>query len=296
MRKKFLFVFILNCVIFTGCVSLVRIKKIPELQKAHKDDILTVYASNEIKGYPAKNAVDGNKKTCWKSVDKINSAWYVIELKKEKVLNSIKIFWGNTSAKEYDIKVSRDGNNWVVVGTVNDGGEEEVRELKFDFPVVTKYIEIFCKKNNNVFGYSICEIELNPIILPLENKIEILDVTTSSDNEDTNGKNAVDGNIYTRWESKHGIDPSWIELKLNKRTQICAIKIFWETASAKKYKIQVSNDRRSWKTVAKVTNGKKGEERIVVFDPVWARYVRIYCEKRTTQWGYSIWEIELYHP
>lgn len=118
--------------------------------------------------------------------------------------------------------------------------------------------------------------------------------TASSNQPDTLGPEAaVDGNLSTRWESAQGVDPAWMTIELEKPKSIKGVKIIWETASAADYQVQLSDDGQKWKTAATITDEKKAEERIINFAPVEAKFVRIYGTKRTTQWGYSIWEIEL---
>ncbi len=130
-------------------------------------------------------------------------------------------------------------------------------------------------------------------LAPLKEK-GIAKVTASSDYPDTLGPEAaLDSNLSTRWESAHGVDPSWLVIELEEEKLISSLKIIWETASALDYEVQISNDGQSWKTVANITNGKKAEEIIVELEPAKTKFVRIYCTKRTTQWGYSIWEIKL---
>lgn len=56
---------------------------------------------------------------------------------------------------------------------------------------------------------------------------------------------AVDGNAGTRWESAQGSDPQWISIDLGGSYNISGVKLNWETAAAKDYKIQVSTDNKN---------------------------------------------------
>ena len=84
------------------------------------------------------------------------------------------------------------------------------------------------------------------------------------------------------------------DIELENKTKIKAVEISWEQASAKDYKIQVSNNKNKWKDVAKIENAPGGEKKLITFDPVETKYVRMYGEKRNGEWGYSIWEIKVY--
>ncbi|MBN2407915.1 MAG: glycoside hydrolase family 3 C-terminal domain-containing protein [Elusimicrobia bacterium] len=121
----------------------------------------------------------------------------------------------------------------------------------------------------------------------------IEEITASSENGRNKAGFALDSDPSTRWESAHDADPSWIMIKFRENVSLSAIKIIWETASAKKYTVQVSDNAVEWKDVAEISDGKENEKRVISFKPVNSGYIRILCSQRTTSWGYSIWEIVL---
>ncbi len=107
---------------------------------------------------------------------------------------------------------------------------------------------------------------------------------------------AFDGNASTRWASKEGSDPQWIYVDLGKTYSVNKVKLNWEAAYGKNYKIQVSSDSGSpvnWTDVYTKTNGKGGAEEIS-FTAQDARYVRMYGTARGTSYGYSLYEFEVY--
>jgi hypothetical protein len=57
--------------------------------------------------------------------------------------------------------------------------------------------------------------------------------------------NATDGNLSTRWSSACS-DPQWLEVDLGSAQPVCQVVIHWETAYAKAFQIQVSNDNSTW--------------------------------------------------
>jgi hypothetical protein len=67
----------------------------------------------------------------------------------------------------------------------------------------------------------------------------------------------------------------------------------WEAAYARAYRIEVSTNGSTWSPVFTETNGNGGIDDIT-FTAVDARYVRMYGTQRGTQWGYSLWEFEVY--
>ncbi len=100
---------------------------------------------------------------------------------------------------------------------------------------------------------------------------------------------AVDGDERTRWASDAS-DPQWLVLNLGARKMIDGIRILWEAAYGKEYKILVSEDGRTWIRVYHEKQGDGGADHIA-FTPVSARYVCLAGLQRGTEWGYSLWEI-----
>jgi len=107
-----------------------------------------------------------------------------------------------------------------------------------------------------------------------------------------NAGKAFDGLKSTRWASKYG-DPQWIYVDLGSVRSIDRVRILWQKAYARKYKIQVSNDAANWTDVFAEENGDGGIDDII-FAPVAARYVRMYGIKGATQRGCSIKEFKVY--
>lgn len=103
---------------------------------------------------------------------------------------------------------------------------------------------------------------------------------------------AFDGDTNTRWESNQ-TDQNWISVDLGKTCNITGVKLDWEYAGAKDYKIQVSNDGKNWTDACEKTGLAAAQHRIddITFDkPASGRYIRMYGEARATIWSYSIWE------
>jgi endoglucanase Acf2 len=118
-------------------------------------------------------------------------------------------------------------------------------------------------------------------------------VTASSfENVGTQPQFVNDGDQTTRWGSQFS-DPQYIEIDLNGRYKINKINLFWETAYATQYKVEVSLDEEDWTSVYNETAGKGGQKTIE-FEPVAARYVRVTTLQRSTQYGASLFEIEVF--
>jgi hypothetical protein len=106
---------------------------------------------------------------------------------------------------------------------------------------------------------------------------------------------AIDNNPGTRWESTHGIDPSWLSLDLGAVKSLSSIEIDWEAANAATYIVQGSNDNANWTNITTKTGGTFGNRTDVVALSGSYRYLRIYGTQRSAgnQWGYSIWEVRV---
>ncbi|GAA2971875.1 discoidin domain-containing protein [Streptomyces enissocaesilis] len=116
-------------------------------------------------------------------------------------------------------------------------------------------------------------------------------VTVSSTESPFAGANAVDGDPGTRWSSAFA-DPQWIQVDLGTSAKISEVALNWEAAYAKAFQIQVSADARTWSTVHETATGTGGNQRLTVSGT--GRYVRVYGTQRATQYGYSLWEFQVY--
>jgi beta-glucosidase-like glycosyl hydrolase len=118
--------------------------------------------------------------------------------------------------------------------------------------------------------------------------------TTASSTQDATdypASDATDGDPGTRWSSAFS-DPQWLEVDLGAPTQICSVGLLWEAAYATAFSIQVSNDNSTWTTVYSTTTGAGGQETFPISTT--ARYIRMYGTVRATQFGYSIFEFDVY--
>ena len=117
-------------------------------------------------------------------------------------------------------------------------------------------------------------------------------VTASSEGGQNSASKVTDGDKSTRWESSF-TDDEWIYVDLGVEKSINKVEITWETACASEYEIQVSTDGNNWVTVSKVTNSGAGEK-VTEFAAVDARYVKMVGLSRATDYGYSIFEFEVF--
>jgi alpha-L-fucosidase 2 len=114
---------------------------------------------------------------------------------------------------------------------------------------------------------------------------------SSSSNSDQVASKAFDGDLSTRWSASP--DPNnWIQVDLGNTYNLSEVDLHWEASFAKAYKLQASTDGANWRDLYTRTNSSGGTEKIPVSGP--ARYVRMQGQQLSGQWGYSLYEMEVY--
>ncbi|WP_079053902.1 discoidin domain-containing protein [Streptomyces graminilatus] len=115
--------------------------------------------------------------------------------------------------------------------------------------------------------------------------------TSSTESTSTPATAAVDGDTGTRWSSAFS-DPQWLSVDLGATATISRVVLRWETAYARAFRIQTSDDGTDWTTVHSTTTGTGGVQTIDVNGS--GRYVRLQATQRATAYGYSLWEFQVY--
>ncbi|MEV4175107.1 cellulase family glycosylhydrolase [Nonomuraea sp. NPDC049709] len=103
---------------------------------------------------------------------------------------------------------------------------------------------------------------------------------------------AVDGSATTRWASAEGVDPQWIRVDLGSTHTVSRVRLTWEVAYARAYRVQTSPDGSTWSDVYSTTAGDGATDDLTISGS--GRYVRVYGTQRGTAYGYSLWEMEVY--
>jgi hypothetical protein len=117
-------------------------------------------------------------------------------------------------------------------------------------------------------------------------------VTVSSTQSGYPGSNAVDGNTATRWASAT-TNLAWIYVDLLTNYNITEVDLNWENAYATSFQIQVSSDTTNWTPIYNTTTGTGGIQDLTGLSGT-GRYVRMYGTVRATNYGYSLWEFEVF--
>jgi serine/threonine protein kinase len=114
---------------------------------------------------------------------------------------------------------------------------------------------------------------------------------SSSEGDHWRAANAVDGDRETRWSSGFS-DPQWLRVDLGARWQISEVRLAWENAHATAYRVELSTDGTTWKSVYSTTASGGGDVTVEVAK-LPARFVRMYGTKRSTDYGYSLLELDV---
>lgn len=109
---------------------------------------------------------------------------------------------------------------------------------------------------------------------------------------------AIDGDCGSRWSSAFS-DPQWLKVDLGASRPLSRLVIHWENAASSSYELQVSDDAANWTRIATKANATiagSGNSRVdtIAGLSATARYVRLYSLARTTTYGNSIFELEVF--
>ncbi|USX17811.1 discoidin domain-containing protein [Oxalobacteraceae bacterium OTU3REALA1] len=115
---------------------------------------------------------------------------------------------------------------------------------------------------------------------------------SSAERGDLSAAAAIDHNSGTRWGSGFA-DDQHLTLDFGKTEIITRVRIDWENAHATQYLLQVSDDNANWTTIKSVDNSEGGTEDLTGLNGQ-GRYLRIKGIKRSTQYGYSIIEVQAF--
>ena len=250
-----------------------------------------VASSTENAGTPASAAVDGNTGTRWSSAFS-DPQWLQVDLGATASITQVVLNWETAYAKAYQIQTSPDGTNWTsIYSTTNGPGGTETLNITG----TGRYVRMYGTARATQWGYSLWEFQVYGTISAgcgtTNAALNKPATASSTENAGTPASAAVDGNTGTRWSSAFS-DPQWLQVDLGSSMPVCAIQLNWETAYAKAYQIQTSPDGTNWTTIYSTTNGPGGVENLTVSGT--GRYVRMYGTTRATQYGYSLWEFQVF--
>ncbi|NMM15732.1 MAG: discoidin domain-containing protein [Cellulomonas sp.] len=252
-------------------------------------------SSTENAGTPASAAVDGNSGTRWSSQFS-DPQWIQVDLGQQSTLTSLTLQWEAAYGKAFTVKGSDDAATWATLATVTNGtGGNQTINLTGS----ARYVRLDLTARATAYGYSLWELQVYgstatpPPGCSTTNAAQGSPVAASSALGGNTAAMAVDGNTGTRWESVQGVDPQWIYVDLGSTQSICQVVLNWETAAAKSFTIDTATSPSGpWTSIYTTTAGTGGVQTLAVSGT--ARYVRMNGTARTTPYGYSLWELQVF--
>jgi hypothetical protein len=250
-------------------------------------------SSVENASFPPANAVDGNTGTRWSSAFS-DPQWLQVDLGASASITQVVLQWEAAYATAFQVQTSPDGTNWTTIysTTTGTGGTQTLNVTG-----TGRYVRMYGTARATPYGYSLWEFQVYGTITggsgcgTADAALNHPATASSIQNTGTPASAAFDGNTGTRWSSAFS-DPQWLEVDLGSSQTICQVTLDWETAYGKAFQIQTSPDGTTWTSIFSTTTGTGGIQTLNVSGT--GRYVRMYGTVRGTQYGYSLWEFDVY--
>ncbi len=117
---------------------------------------------------------------------------------------------------------------------------------------------------------------------------------SSQESNEFSAAKAVDGNPDSRWGS-HFSDGQWIVIDLGAKKNIDRVILNWEAAYASEYAFYLSDDGQNWGNRIGITDDGVGGIETIDYNFGEAQYFKLVCETRSTPYGCSLFELEIYN-
>ena len=269
----------------------------------------------DLEQYSPKFSVDANKNTRWSS-EHYDPQFLIFDLGSPQEIKRVDLLWEAAYSKSYKIEISGDKMGWKGIYSTKDGnGGKDI--ILFTEAKKGRYLRLLMLERGTEWGNSLYEFSVygfvpegeeavseqsaEEAIVELIKPIQAVSAKASSaqnpnldKNESFDAKNAIDGDLKTRWSSEFK-DPQWISVDLGSVKRVDSIILTWENAYAKAYSVEVSEDAANWKEIYSTASEKGGKVNIILENPQLARYIKVNCKERDKkEWGYSRWEIEAF--
>lgn len=272
-------------------------------------------SSVESAGLPASSAFDGNPATRWASAFS-DPQWIRVDLGASVPICRVVLTWEAAYARSFQIQVSADAATWTTVhsATAATGGTQTLAVSG-----TGRYVRMYGTTRATGYGYSLWEFAIGTATgnpgspspsaslspTPSQPGTEVLlsynkpGFASSAQNEGPCigclPARAFDLDPASRWATSSTtgwVDPGWIYVDLGATASITRVVLQWDPAFASSYQIQVSANASTWTTIHSTTTGRGLKETLVVSGT--GRYVRMYGTARSTPYGYSLWEFQVY--
>ncbi|WP_067508069.1 chitosanase [Actinoplanes sp. TFC3] len=120
-------------------------------------------------------------------------------------------------------------------------------------------------------------------------------VASSVQGATTGAALAVDGNSVTRWRSGAVPTTQWLRVDLGRSQKVTRVRLLWDSAYARGYRIQTSADAATWTDLYATTTGDGGADDVKKLTGT-GRYLRVLATQRAWASGFALSEIFVYGP
>jgi beta-glucanase (GH16 family) len=286
-------------------------------------------SGTENAGTAAGYAFDGNPATRWSS-DFTDGAWLAIDLGTTIRVTEVRLSWEAAHGRRFALEISSDGVTWrpFHTETAGTGGSQTLRTYPQE--VTGRHVRMRGIERATQWGYSLYAFEVyGGVPAPASGtrtNLALHHPAYGDHYQDAAHSPAyvTDGGIpanltddASRWASDWNAS-RWVGVDLGAAARIDSVDLYWQAAYAVDYRLQVSDDNRTWRTVHQPTAAEvaarradvtsPGEARgrhdaIRLSTPVTARYVRMLGVERrsfhnpapyTAQFGYSLYEFQVW--
>jgi hypothetical protein len=258
-------------------------------------------SAEESNHFHASFAIDGDLSTRWSS-GRASTAWLILDLGEREMIRGLAITWERAFSPSFWIQASDNAVNWATIDIdgATQPGEQDIPGLD----TTARYLRILSQKPSSFGNVSIFEAQVSgdPNVACLTTPFScggpvLLQATraqaSSTQFSYTPASAAIDGVYSTRWSSNF-TDNEWLAIDLGGVARIDNVRITWEHAFARRYAIQTGDSFGGpWTTAVTIDDGAFG----TTLSPsigANARYLRMLGLQRATQYGYSIWELDVY--
>lgn len=243
-------------------------------------------ASSTASGSAVASLGDGNRDTVWTSRDG-DTEWVAKRLALGSWVTNVGIDWADGFASDYLVQTSSDGIHWTdqthVTGATGDVSQVPIT------PTAATYVRVV------LLGTDAASFGIRELTVSSSVNLAIGSATRASGYAGYNLVYALaDGDTETRWRGNNA-NSAWAQIDLGTSQPVSTVRLRWEAAFAKAYKIQLSDDGSSWRD-AYVTpsGGSDGGLDVITLDGQNARFVRMQTVTRALDYGPSLWEFEVF--
>ncbi|MFJ2367799.1 polysaccharide lyase family 8 super-sandwich domain-containing protein [Microbacterium sp. NPDC087665] len=229
---------------------------------------------------------DGDRESVWRSAEG-GTQGVSTTLPRGSWVTKVSIDWTDAPATDFVVQTSPNGVDWTDQSHVTKG-EGGLSEIAIT-PTPAEHVRVLLLDGGSS-AYGIRELSVSSSV-----NLAIDSATRASGYAGYNLVTALaDGDPETRWRGNNA-NSAWAQIDLGESKPVSTVRLWWEAAYAKTYKIQLSDDGKTWRD-AYVTPGagSDGGLDVITLEGQTARFVRMQTLTRALDYGPSLWEFEVF--